>query len=91
MLEQALLDNDVDVVVCGHSHRTLIVPVQQVRRDRKTGRTHIRQRWGIMAGAWQTCPGESDLWQDERRLRPARVGGVTITYEPGTGAVSVAA
>lgn len=91
MLEQVLLDNDCDVAISGHSHKTIIHSVPQVRRDTKSGAIMQRQRWGIIAGTWQRSPTDGDLWSDERRLRPARVGGVCITYDPARAATTVAA
>jgi UDP-2,3-diacylglucosamine pyrophosphatase LpxH len=88
-LEEMLLDHDCDIAICGHSHRTFAHPVPQVRRDGKTGKLLPRHRWGILAGTWQRTPDAGDLWQDERRLRPAHLGGVVIEYNPATAATTI--
>lgn len=90
-LEEILCDYDCDIAVCGHSHETLIKPWPQVMPDRKTGKLQERRRWGVMAGTWQQTPADGDGWQDERRLRPKRIGGVVIEYDPRSGAVEVSA
>jgi len=90
-LEELLMDYDCDVAVVGHSHNTLGISKPQIRRDRKGARLVQRDRRGIVAGTWQRTPGTSDTWQDERRLRPRRVGGVVIEYTVETGAIEVVA
>ncbi len=91
MLEQVLLDNDCDIAISGHSHKTVIHSVPQVRRDPKSGAIVERQRWAIIAGTFQRTPTGADLWADERRLRPARIGGVRIEYDPVRAVTQVAA
>ncbi len=91
-IAKALMDNDVDMVIVGHSHRRGAFPEwDRVRRDTKTGKLYLQRRWGILGGTWQRTPYEGDSWQDERDLRPRAPGGMMIEYDPTKGAVRVAA
>lgn len=92
MLERMLRDHDCDVAACGHSHETVIFPRPQMRLDTKTGRLVQRQRWGIMAGAWERATMDgSDGWTDEKGLSPKALGRVVLEYNPITAVSEVSA